>query len=90
MSIKYLYWYNNEMKNASPRYALLGFDTGMYFMSAIAQHGKNFAQYDLFPDYSSLQTDFKFERINNWSGFINKSFYFVHLSPDHTIEKISD
>ena len=90
LSIKYLYWYNNEMKNASPRYALLGFDTGMYFMSAIAQHGKNFAQYDLFPDYSSLQTDFKFERINNWSGFINKSFYFVHLSPDHTIEKISD
>lgn len=90
LSIKYLYWYNSEMKNASPRYALLGFDTGMYFMSAIARYGKNFANYDLLPEYRSIQTDFKFERINNWSGFINKSFYFVHLAPNHTIEKISE
>lgn len=89
LSLKYLYWYNEEMKNASPKYALLGFDTGMYFMSAIAQNGKNFANYNLIDDYSSIQTDFHFERINNWSGFINKSFYFVHLTPDMRIEKLS-
>lgn len=89
-SLKYLYWYNKEMKNASPKYALLGFDTGMYFMSAIARNGKNFANYDLKSNYNSIQTDFQFERINNWSGFINKSFYFVHLSPDMKIEKISE
>ena len=89
LSLKYLYWYNQEMKNASPKYALLGFDTGMYFMSAIAESGKNFANYDMKGDSNSIQTDFRFERINNWSGFINKSFYFVHLSPDMKIEKIS-
>lgn len=89
LSLKYLYWYNQEMKNASPKYALLGFDTGMYFMSAIAESGKNFANYDMKGDSNSIQTDFRFERINNWSGFINKSFYFVHLSPEMKIEKIS-
>lgn len=89
LSIKYLYWYNEEMKNASPRYAILGFDTGLYFMNAIAKYGKNFANYELPNGENSIQTDFKFERINNWSGFINKSFYFVHLSPDMKIEKIS-
>ena len=88
LSIKYLYWYNEEMKNASPRYAILGFDTGLYFMNAIAKYGKNFANYELPNGENSIQTDFKFERINNWSGFINKSFYFVHLSPDMKIEKI--
>ena len=90
LSLKYLYWYNKEMKNASPKYALLGFDTGMYFMSAIAENGKNFANYELKSKSNSIQTDFRFERINNWSGFINKSFYFVHLSPNMKIEKISE
>lgn len=89
LSIKYLYWYNEEMKNASPRYAILGFDTGLYFMNAIAKYGKNFANYELPDGNNSIQTAFKFERINNWSGFINKSFYFVHLSPDMKIEKIT-
>lgn len=90
LSIKYLYWYNEEMQNASPRYAILGFDTGLYFMSAIAKHGKHFANYEMPQENNAIQTDFRFERINNWSGFINKSFYFVHLSPDMKIEKISN
>ena len=89
LSVKYLYWYNEEMKNASPRYAILGFDTGLYFMNAIAKYGKNFANYELPNGENTIQTGFKFERINNWSGFINKSFYFVHLSPDMKIEKIT-
>lgn len=87
--LKYAYWYNSEMMNASPRYGLLGFDTGMYFLTAIAEHGKNFANYEM-PYTTSIQTDFKFERINNWSGFINKSFYIVHYTPDLQIEKLSD
>lgn len=90
LSIKYLYWYNEEMKNASPRYAILGFDTGLYFMNAIARYGKNFANYEMPDGDNAIQTDFKFERINNWSGFINKSFYFVHLMPELKIEKISN
>jgi hypothetical protein len=88
-SIKYLYWYNEEMKNASPRYAILGFDTGLYFMNAIAKYGPNFANYDVPVGDNTIQTGFEFERISNWSGFINKSFYFVHLSPDMKIEKIT-
>ncbi len=88
-SLKYTYWYNEEMRNASPRYAILGFDTGLYFLQAIAQYGKNFANYDVAHDTQSIQTDFSFERINNWSGFINKSFYFVHLTRDMKIEKLS-
>lgn len=62
------------MINASPQYALLGFDTGIYFLSAIREHGKNFASQDIRPSIDRIQTDFSFQRVNNWSGFINKSF----------------
>lgn len=85
---KFIFWYNTEIKNASPRYALLGYDTGIYFLNAIAQNGKNFANHDVKQYSASIQTDFRFERINNWSGFINKSFYWIHFTPEMTIEKI--
>ncbi len=87
---KFNYWYSDDMINASPQYGLLGFDTGLYFLQAIAENGKNFANYKLDTKGDAIQTDFRFERINNWSGFINKSFYFVHFSPDMNITKINE
>lgn len=88
--LKFNYWYNDEMMKASPQYGLLGFDTGLYFLQAIAKNGKNFSNYDLTPSGNALQTDFEFERINNWSGFINKSFYFIHFTPYMTTDKIKE
>ena len=58
------------MINANPKYGLLGFDTGMYFLSVLKQYGKNFESHPDQVESSSIQTDFKFQRINNWSGFI--------------------
>ena len=87
---RFLYWYNKDMINASPQYALLGLDTGIYFLSSIREEGKNFALQDMKPSTDRIQTDFSFQRINNWSGFINKSFYFVNFTPDFTIRKIRE
>ena len=87
---RFLYWYNKDMINASPQYALLGFDTGIYFLSAIRANGKNFASQQLTSSSDRIQTDFSFQRINHWSGFINKSFYFVNFAPDFTIKKIRE
>ena len=87
---RFLYWYNKDLINASPQYALLGFDTGIYFLSAIRAYGKNFAVQKLENSSDRIQTDFAFQRINNWSGFINKSFYFVNFAPDFTIKKIRE
>lgn len=88
--LKFNYWYNDEMMKASPQYGLLGFDTGLYFLQAIAKNGKNFSNYELNASGNALQTDFEFERINNWSGFINKSFYFIHFTPYMTTQKIKE
>lgn len=84
---KFYFWYNKDMINANPKYGLLGFDTGMYFLSVLKQYGKNFENHLNQVESSSIQTNFKFQRINNWSGFINKSFYFVYFKPSYIIEK---
>ncbi|HIZ26305.1 LysM peptidoglycan-binding domain-containing protein [Barnesiella sp. An55] len=87
---RFLYWYNKDLINASPQYAFLGFDTGIYFLTSIRAYGKNFANQKLTKSNDRIQTDFDFQRINNWSGFINKSFYFINLAPDYTIKKIRE
>ena len=85
---KFKYWYSKELINASPKFGILGFDTGMYFLNALWKYGRNFeTQLDQI-NARSIQTDFYFQRINNWSGFINKGIYFVNFRPDYSIEKI--
>ncbi len=87
---RFLYWYNKDMMNANPQYAMLGFDTGIYFLSAIRDNGKNFTQQEMQSTTDRIQTDFSFQRMNNWSGFINKSFYFINFTPSSTIRKIKE
>lgn len=85
---KFKYWYSKDLINASPKFGILGFDTGMYFLNALWKYGRNFETHLDQINAQSIQTDFYFQRINNWSGFINKGIYFVNFRPDYSIDKI--
>jgi len=84
---KYHRLYRKSMIATYPKYAMLGFDTGMYFISAINQYGSNFESNILLIKHNSLQTGFNFERVNNWGGFINTNLYFVRYNKDYTITR---
>lgn len=85
---KFKYWYQKDLLPIYPRYGVLGFDTGMFFLNAVNKYGKHFdAHIDMLPA-SSLQTAMCFRRINNWSGFINRCIYFVNFRTNSTIRKI--
>lgn len=79
-------WYNEDMINAMPSFGTLGYDSGKFFLESLLKN-KDFNNGGII--YNGLQNDFNFERINNWSGFVNKAVYFVHLSPNSLIEKIA-
>ena len=83
---EYKEWYGEKLVNAAPRFGLLGYDTGMFFLKTLCWNGKDFN--NIKQEYNGLQSSFSFERINNWSGFVNKSVYFVHCTPDGRIETI--
>lgn len=80
----YKKWYGEEMLNATPRFGYLGYDAGSFFLKTLCKYGKDFNN-DIKP-HTGLQNSFKFERINNWSGFINKNVYFIHFTPIGKIE----
>ncbi len=85
---KYRRTYSKEIVNRYPKYAILGFDITYYFLKAMHLYGTEMDSRLNEMEYSPLQTGFKFERVNNWGGFINRKVFFVHFSKDYKLQTI--
>ena len=81
-------WYTRVLDNSFfPKFGILGYDMGMYFIRLIHTYGSPFYSHINDLKYKGVQTDFHFERINNWGGFINTNMYLVNYNPDYSITK---
>ena len=85
---KYRRTYSKEIVNRYPKYAILGFDIGYYFLKALHLYGTDMDNRLSEMKYDPIQTGFKFERVNNWGGFINRKAFFVHFGRDYQLQKI--
>ena len=82
---KYNHWYSRELINRFPKYGMLGYDTGMFFIQLLNQYGTSYNVNINKLKYNGVQTDFYFERVNNWGGFINTNTYLVEFGADYKI-----
>ena len=84
----YRRWYGKDMDERYPKFGMLGFDTGYFFLKGLSKYGseleKNLPRMDLIP----IQTGFKFQRVNNWGGFINRKVFFVHFTKNFELVKL--
>lgn len=84
----YRKWYGKEMDERYPKFGMLGFDTGYFFLKGLSRYGsgleKNLDKMDLVP----IQTGFKFQRVNNWGGFINRKVFFVRFTKNFELIKL--
>ncbi len=83
----YKKWYSKNLIATYPKYGMLGFDTGFYFLKTMHTQGINFEKNINKADSENIQTGFFFERVNNWGGFINTNLFIVHFKPDYTVTK---
>ena len=81
-------WYSKDLASKYPNYAMLGFDTGFFFLKGLSLYGSelenNLPKMNLTP----IQTGFKFERVNNWGGFINKKVFFIRFTKNFELVKL--
>ena len=81
-------WYSKDLVSKYPSYGMLGFDTGFFFLKGLSRYGSelenNLSKMNLTP----IQTGFKFERVNNWGGFINKKVFFIHFTKNFELVKL--
>ena len=80
--------FSRQMMVSYPSFAPYGYDTGYYFLKGLATYGKDFENHLDELDTNPVHTGFKFERTNNWGGFINRKVFFIHFSNDYKVEKI--
>ena len=85
---KFRRWYGKEMEDRYPKYGMLGFDTGFFFLKGMWLYGTAFDQNQTQLLARPIQTGFKYERVNNWGGFINKKVFFVHFTRDNELIKL--
>lgn len=80
--------FSRQMMISYPSYASYGYDTGYYFLKELATYGKDFGNHLNDLDTEPVQMGFKFERVNNWGGYINRKVFFVHFSNDYKVSKV--
>lgn len=79
---KYQSWYKKELMNTYPKYGMLGYDLVSYFIPYIWKYGDKFYEHLNTLPFTPVQTGFKFVRVNNWGGFLNRKVFFVHFSKE--------
>ena len=84
----FIRWYNRDLQKIFPRYGMLGYDIGYHFILGTILYGDKLAENVNNLDYTPIQTGFKFERIGNKGGMMNKKLYFIHYNREYNIEKI--
>jgi LysM repeat protein len=84
----YKKWFDNKsFINTYPKYAVLGYDTGITLLTALLKYGKDFDGNANATPGSSLQTPFLFRKTGQSGGYFNNGFYFVNYKKDGSIVK---
>ena len=84
----YRKWYSKDMANTFPKYGMLGFDTAYFFLLGLHKYGSNFEENMNQMMLTPIQTGFKFDRVNNWGGFINRKVFFVNFTKNFELIKL--
>jgi LysM repeat protein len=84
---EYKKWYNKNLINSYPKYGYLGYDAGLYFLTALNRYGSSFENSISNLKITTLQSAAHFERINDRGGFINNGLYLIQYKTGSGIEK---
>ncbi|MDR1809814.1 MAG: LysM peptidoglycan-binding domain-containing protein [Prevotella sp.] len=83
---KYRKWYGKTLLNTYPKYGILGYDTGLYFLTSLFSNRRFYNEHSFDVEVPTIQSAFYFDGTDD-DGNINTGLYFVHYKTDMTIEK---
>ena len=83
----YAAWFHQPMMIAQPRFAITGYDHGMFFIQGLKKQGANFNGDGQQVNYQPVQTPLHFVKTSR-GGYRNKSFQLIHYTFNHQIEAI--
>ena len=82
---KFRNWFGRNLIKGYPKYAMLGFDTGYFFINNVAQYGSKFQDKVTSATYRAYQNPMSFQRTSLADGFKNNKVVFVCYGRDNLI-----
>lgn len=87
---QFMNWFHTPMSNTYPRYALMGFDLGCFFIRGLSIYGrdrlaKNIQQVPAYPFQHSLF----FEQSSEGNGYVNTFVQLIHYTTYQSIELLT-
>jgi LysM repeat protein/ABC-type branched-subunit amino acid transport system substrate-binding protein len=77
-----------EISSLGYNYSMLGYDIGLYFMSALKQYGRNFLSCVNQINTNQLLTKYHFQKAGS-GGYVNINYNVIEYREDFSIEKLS-
>lgn len=84
---EYRKWFKSGMMDYMPRFAITGYDHGMFFIRGLYKQGKSFTGSGRNDD--ALQTPLRFSRVGAGGGMRNTACMFVHYNRNRSITTIN-
>lgn len=86
---RYKKWYDKSLISTYPQYGLLGYDTALYFLNALALYPDSFDSSIISqPTLPILQSAFYFEEVPGKAGYVNTGVFFIHYNANMSTTKI--
>ena len=83
---KFKSYFHRDLIKSHPKFALLGFDSGYYFIKGLWEYGDKFQRNINSISMRAYQNPLSFQKVNASGGYINKKMIIVSHHTDGTIE----
>ncbi len=85
---RYQTLFHAPMSVSYPRYGMMGFDMGYYFLKGLSKYGDFFEQRQGEMQLRPIQHPFRFVGGGNDEGYTNRAVQLIHYTPDQKVEQI--
>ena len=85
---RYQALFRKPMSVSFPRYGMMGFDMGYYFLRGLSRYGDFFEQCQGEMQLQPVQHPFRFVGGSGDEGYTNRAIQLVHYTPDQKVEQI--
>ena len=72
--------YRSSFSSEPTQYSFQGYDVTMYFLASLGKAGKNFPVSNPNPGIELLQTDYSFQKVSNFGGYMNQTLHIIEYT----------
>jgi len=80
--------YRSSFSSEPTQYSFQGYDVTLHFLASLGKAGKNFPVTNPNPGVELLQTDYSFQKVSNFGGYMNQTLHIIEYTDSFEVKSI--